>query len=76
MMFRVNKALVAANAASTARSRIQYTMSQLNSSPMSSFSIHISQAIQEGIEAAIESLIKDIYTDAEFEEDMGLRNKT
>lgn len=41
----------------------------------SSWAVPIQSAIELAIRKAIESLVNDMYTDDEFEEDIGLREK-
>lgn len=78
MNFKKPKQLVADDARNAAERAAHSTLAQLtyggaNNSPYGVTSI-VAQAIAEGLRAGIESVIKDMYTDAEFEEDLTLRN--
>lgn len=78
MNFKKPKNLVADDARNAAQQAAQHTLAQLtyggaNNSPYGVTNI-VAQAIAEGIRAGIESVIKDMYTDVEFEQDLTLRD--
>ena len=75
MNFKKPREQVAKDAAHKAFNAIQSNMHQHNNGNLSGIGYSISQAVQMGIEEAIKSMIEDMYTDVEFEEDLQLRDK-
>ena len=75
MNFKKPKEQVAQDAAWRAFNRIQSNLVQHNNGNVSGIGYNISQAISDGIKEAILSMMEDVYTDAEFEEDLGLTKK-
>jgi hypothetical protein len=80
MMFKKPKQDVLDEIFMVVDNKINYTLqSNLGSSiniNTGSVSYAIKQAIAEGIREAFSVMIDNVYTDAEFEEDIGLREKS
>lgn len=75
MNFKKPKEQVARDAANRAQAAITYNLRMQGGGNLSSVGYVVTQAITEGINVAILSMIEDVYTDVEFEEDLNLRNK-
>jgi len=75
MNFKKPKNQVALDASWAAYNQINYQLIQINNGNIGNVGFVISEAIRVGIEEAIKSMLDDIYTDAEFEEDLGLAEK-
>ena len=75
MKFKKPKEQVASDAANKAYNKIQSKLAQMHHNSMSTMGYDITQAISDGIREAILSMIEDTYTDQEFEQDIGLRDK-
>ena len=75
MNFKKPKHQVIQDASWNAYNAIQYNLMQMYSGPITNIGPMVSEAIRIGIEQALTSMINDIYTDAEFEEDINLRDK-
>jgi hypothetical protein len=77
MNFKKPKEEVAADAAQRAMYTIQTQLHQLTyggSFEPSSVTYILTQAISLGIKEAMLSMMEDVYTDAEFEQDIGLKD--
>ena len=76
MNFKRPKHEVASDASWRAMYAIQEQLNQINNGNIVNVGSTVTNAIRMGIEQALLSMMDDIYTDAEFEEDMGLKDKT
>jgi uncharacterized protein YjgD (DUF1641 family) len=75
MNFKKPKEQIASDAANRAYNKIQTNLAQMHNNSMSMMGYTVSQAISDGIREAILSMVEDTYTDQEFEQDIGLRDK-
>jgi hypothetical protein len=75
MNFKKPKEQVAADAAQAAYVKIQYQLQQINNGNVGQVGYAVTQAVADGVGAAILSMMKDMYTDQEFEEDIGIGDR-
>ena len=75
MNFKKPKQQVAQDAANRAQNIIMNSLSVHNNGNVGGIGYSITTAISDGIKEAILSMMDDMYTDQEFEEDIGLRDK-
>ena len=73
MNFKEPKQVVISNAYTAAQFAVNVSLSNYQNESHNALRFTIERAIGDGIRAAIESLVKDIYTDEEFERDINLR---
>lgn len=72
MYLKKSKQQIASDAASRARNLITSQLHQHNNGNLGGIGHSIANAVEDGIREAISSMMEDIYTDAEFEKDIGL----
>ena len=75
MNFKKPKQQLASEASWRAYNKITSNLNSLQYSNQTGFAPIIAEAVRDGIEEALNSLIENIYTDQDFEEDLTLRDK-